>query len=261
MKKVILALGVALALMLSAQNAKAEVLTSLNEYLEEKDIELSVSADLAVYDKYIWRGFRLDGDKSIQPGLTFSLGIFEGGYWGSWDLENSDALSGDESDGWFGVAFDLGFIDESWDVVGVSAGHTWYGFPEADTFSNEFYLGFSLDTILSPSFTWYHDYEDESQGGADGDYYVFGLGHSFTLSEEYGVSLDLSGEIGLNDEAFIVGDGGWSTTTLGLTIPLTSHLTMSPSISFTSPWGDLEDGADGAQNDEFWGGIAFSFSG
>ena len=55
------------------------------------DLEVGVSADVAVYDKYIWRGFRLDGDKSIQPGLTFSVGpYFEGGYWGSWDIQNNE---------------------------------------------------------------------------------------------------------------------------------------------------------------------------
>ncbi len=262
MKKWIITLMVVLSTTFGASSAKAEgVLTSFNDYLADNNIELSVSADLALYDKYIWRGFRLDGDKSIQPGLTFGIGPFEGGYWGSWDLQNDDSLASDESDGWLGVSFDLGFLDESLEIVGVSAGHTWYAFPEADLYSQEFYLGFSIDTFLSPSFTWYHDYEDEAQGGADGDYYIIGLGHSFTLVEEYGITLDLGEEIGFNSDAFITGDGGWSTTTVGFTIPLTDNVSMSPSFAFTSPWGDLDSGGGNDQDDEFWGGIAFSFSG
>jgi len=262
MKKCVLTLVSVLLVSLGASVAKAEgVLTSLNDYLTDKDIEISVSADLAVYDKYIWRGFRLDGDKSIQPGLTIGIGPFEGGYWGSWDVQNDDPLAGDESDGWLGANFDLGFINEDLAIVGFSVGHTWYAFPESSLYSKEVYLGVSVDTVLSPSFTWYHDYESESQGGADGNYYVFGIGHSVTLDEDYGISFDLSQEIGINNEAFIAGDGGWSTTTVGLSIPLTDNVSMSPILAFTAPWGDLSDNNDGAQNSEFWGGISFSFSG
>jgi len=181
-------------------------------------------------------------------------------YWRSWDVENEDSLASDESDGWIGYNFDLGFISEDLDIVGLSVGHTWYSFPEADGYTKETYLGVSIDTFLSPSFTWYHDYVDESQGGAKGNYYVFGLGHSFTLSEDKGITFDLGQEIGINNKAFIVGDGGWSTSSFGLTIPLTDHLTMAPMMAYTSPWGDLDSASDGNQDNAFWGGVSFSFT-
>ena len=238
----------------------------LDGLLEEYDMEVSVSADLAVVDKYIWRGFRLDGDKSIQPAFNIGIGPIEGGFWGSFDTQSNDSLDSDEVDGWIGISQDLGFIDDSMAMVSVSAGHTWYNFPKGDTGlsqgadTNELYLGISLDTFLSPSFTWYHDYADEASGGADGNYYIFSLSHSFTVCEKTGMTLDLGQEIGFVNEAFIKGDGGYSTTSVGLTIPLTDSVSIAPMLAYTTPWGDLEDSNDGNQDNEFWGGISASFS-
>ncbi len=251
-------------LMLPASTAYGEGI--LADLFPEQDIEVSVSADIALVDKYIWRGFRLDGDKSIQPAFNVGIGPIEGGFWGSFDTQANDSLDSDEVDGWIGISQDLGFIDDTMAAVSVSAGHTWYSFPKGDTglsqgsHTKEFYAGISVDTFLSPSFTWYHDYENESSGGADGNYYIFSLSHSFTLEDTYGITLDIGEEIGFVDEAFINGDGGYSTTSVGLTIPLTDSVTISPMLAYTVPWGDLEDSNDGNQDDEFWGGITASFS-
>jgi len=238
----------------------------LDGVLEEYDMEVSVSADIAVVDKYIWRGFRLDGDKSIQPAFNVGIGPIEGGFWGSFDTQSNDSLDSDEVDGWIGISQDLGFIDDTMAAVSVSAGHTWYSFPKGNTglsdgsHTNEFYAGISVDTLLSPSFTWYHDYENESSGGADGNYYIFSVSHSFDICDRTGITLDIGEELGFVDEAFINGDGGYSTTSVGLTIPLTDSVTISPMLAYTVPFGDLEDSNDGNQDNEFWGGITASFS-
>ena len=190
--------------------------TLFGEFFQDKGIRPEISASIDYYDKYIWRGFRLDGDSVLQSAVTVSAAGFEAGFWGSWDLESQDGLASDEVDGWIGYSFDLGFISEDLSIIGLSLGNTWYGFPEGDTgladgsHSEELYVGISVDTLLSPYFTWYHDYGDESSGGADGDYYMFGIGHSFDLLAEYGITLDLGQEVGLNEEAFIAGDGGYS---------------------------------------------------
>ena len=254
------------ALAILAQVRTASAAGVLDEYFSSEEFPVEVSADVGIYDKYIWRGFRLDGDKSIQPAINLSVGPFEGGFWGNFDMQSNDTLDAAEVDGWFGIAFDLGIIDESLEIVGVSFGNTWYNFPDGDTglaegsHAEELYLGISVDTFLSPSFTWYHDYSDEASGGADGNYFVFSIGHSFTLDEETGISLDIGEELGFNDEAIIMGDGAWSTTTLGLTIPLTDTVSVSPMVAVTVPFGDLEDANDGNQDDEFWGGVAMSFA-
>lgn len=258
-----LILGAVMFLTVSAVGAKnAAAETLFGDYLKEKGIDVSVSASVDFYNKYVWRGFLLDGDPVLQPSVTFGVNGFEGGFWGSWDLEGEDELAGNEVDGWIGYSFDLGFIDEAASIVTVSVGHTWYGFPQGDTGlaegsqSKEFYAGVAIDTFLSPYFTWYGDYADESSGGADGNYYMFGIGHSFTLVEDYGISLDLGFEVGLNDEAFIAEDGGYTLSTIGLTIPLTENATLAPVVAFSSPFGDIEE----ANNDELYAGVSMGFS-
>jgi len=239
-------------------SADDEAKTLLGDFLKENNVEVEVSGEVAYYNKYIWRGFLLDNDPVVQPSVTLSAFGFEGGFWGSWDVVQDDARASDEVDGWIGYSFDLGFINENLSVVGISAGNTWYSFPTADGYTKELYVGLSLDVLLSPYFTWYQDYGDEAQGGADGNYYMVGISHSFDLIKEYGITLDLGEEVGFNNEAFIVGDGGYYMTTVGLTVPLTGTLTMAPNVGWTFPFGDLEDAADGAQEQEFFAGVALS---
>lgn len=257
MKKQILTWFMTALLAAGIYTTKAQAETILGDMTE--NIVVGVSATLDVYDQYIWRGFKLDGDTVIQPGFVVTIAGFEAGFWGSWDVQNEDSLSGDEADGWIGYNFDLGFIEEDLAMIGISVGHTWYGFPETDTHTREFYATIALDTILAPYATWYHDYEDESQGGADGNYFAFGIGHSLTLSEDYGISLDLGYELGVNNEAFIVGDGGYNLVTAGFTIPLTENATLAPMLGYSMPFGDLEDSADGNQDDEFYFGASIEF--
>ncbi len=234
--------------------------TILGDFLKDNDVEVEVSGTMDFFNKYVWRGFLLDDDFVLQPGVTISSNGFEGGFWGSWDLQSKDTLSSDEVDGWIGYSFDCGSLGETWSKVGLSIGHTWYNFPEADLYSKEFYFGVSLDTFLSPYLKWYNDYEDEEQGGADGNYIVVGIGHGFDLLEDYGVSVDLGLEYGYNDNAFIDGTGSYILTTAGVNFPLTDQLTMIPKVGFSAPFGDLNSGGGNDQNEQLYGGVSLAFS-
>lgn len=240
--------------------AKAEDGTFILDYLKDKGIEVDVSASIDFYDKYVWRGFLLDDDCVLQPGVTIAVGGFEGGFWGSWDLQGDDALASDEVDGWIGYGFDLGFLGDSWKKVSLSLGHTWYDFPEANLYTKEFYLGVAFDTFLSPYVTWYSDYEDEAHGGADGNYIIAGIGHSLTLSDEYGISLDLGLEGGYNDNAFIDGKGSYLSSSVGISIPLTEKVSISPNIGYSVPFGDLKSGGGNDQDAQFYSGISLACS-
>ncbi len=234
--------------------------TLLGDYLKEKDISIEISATVDYYDKYVWRGFLLDNDSVLQPGVAISSCGFEGGFWGSWDVESHDGLASDEVDGYIGYSFDLGFLSEELSFVGISVGNTWYSFPEADLYSKEAYLGLSFDTFLSPYVTWYADYEKEDQGGANGNYIIMGIGHSFSLMEEAGVTLDLGLEYGINNDAFIVGKGSYLLSTLGFTVPLTEKITMTPMIGYSVPFDDLKDGGGNDQAEQFYGGVSLAFN-
>lgn len=260
MKKVKTIKGIltfAAAVMVSASMATSAKAANLQEHLAESGIDLGVSASMDVYSKYIWRGFNLDDDVVLQPAVAITLGGFEVGFWGSWGLD--DGSTSDEVDGWIGYNFDLGVLSEDFAGIGVSLGHTWYDFPELDAYTKETYLTVSFDEVaFAPYITWFHDYEDEDQGGADGNYLMIGAGHSIDLVEDGSHTLDLGVEVGFNDEAFIAGDGGYVLFTLGSTTPVTENLSITPTIGYSIPFGDLEDSSDGNQDDEFYGGLAIA---
>lgn len=119
-----------------------------------------------------------------------------------------------------------------------------------------------MDSILSPNLTFYYDYGDEDEGGGDGLYLIFEVSHSFPILEvgESAVSLDLSSHVAYNHELFIEGDGGDFAIRAGLTIPLNEYATLSPSVNYSVPVGDMEDEDDGGQDDEFYFGSTLSFA-
>ena len=217
-------------------------------------LDLEASGSFDVYSQYIWRGFALDTDPVLQPGFNISGHGLAFSFWSSWDFDNNDSLDGDEID------YVLDYTYE-FDNFSVSAGHTYYEFPGTDTFSREFYGSIGLSTIpLSPAFTFYYDYGDEDQGGGDGQYLTLEVSHSFALKEDSGISLDLSGRIGYNNELFIAGEGGDVLLSAGLTIPLAESLSISPSANYSIPYGDLKDEDDGNQDEEFYGGFSLAYS-
>lgn len=239
-----------LVMLVGMPTAKAS--TVFGDYLEDSGIEVSVSASLDYVSEYIWRGFKLDGDASLQPGFEISANGLSVGFWGSWDLESNDALASDEVDAYIGYSFDM-------DIVNVNFGYTYYGFPESDLYSHEFWLGVGLDTFLSPSIVWYEDVGDEAQGGADGSVIELSIAHSLTM-EDLPFSLDLGAAVGFNHEAFIAGDGGYTLLSVAVPIALTDTVTLTPSVNWSSPFGDLADASDGNQEDNLYTGISLAFS-
>jgi len=227
--------------------------------LDRYDIPLEVSADIAFYSDYVWRGFLLDDDPVIQPGVNLSAYGFSASFWSSFDVITDDALDSDEVD------FTLDYTYEH-DLFSLSAGHTWYTFPAADTDTQEFYIGGSVnvpifeDIVLSPGLKWFHDYGDTNDGGALGDYFLLDLGYSIPVADT-GISVDLYNSVSYNNEFFINGDGGEYLVSAGLSIPLyKDNVKISPSISYSVPYGDLSDSSDGNQDDKLFGGATLSFA-
>ncbi|MEW5895364.1 MAG: hypothetical protein AB1650_06380 [Candidatus Omnitrophota bacterium] len=260
MKSSMRAMIITAVVMLGGTGGQGQAAT-IADYFSEKGIPIEVSAGTDYYSKYVWRGMLLDDDSVLQPGVKVSVGNVTAGFWGSWDLESEDSRSSDEVDGYIDYSFDLGFLSPDYEKLGMSVGHTWYTFPETDFNAQEYYLGFSLDMFLSPSLTWYHDYSDEATGGADGDYLIAAVKHSIPLSEKYGISLDIGQEAGYNDAYFIRGEGGYSLTKAGVSVPLSDNATISVNAGYSIPLGDLEADDDGNYDDEFYygAGMAFAF--
>ncbi|MGE0269464.1 MAG: hypothetical protein AB7S78_13525 [Candidatus Omnitrophota bacterium] len=229
--------------------------TLFGSFLKDMGVEISGGATMDYYDRYVWRGQYLDRDSVLQPGISFSTLGFTVGYWGSFDMENGDSLTSDESDYYVSYGYTL-------DPVTVSVGHTWYDFPEYDGSSKEFFVSVAVDTLLSPTFSVFHDYEDGKDLNTDGDgnYYTLALSHSVPLCEKTGIALDLGLTFGYVDGQWLSGEGTHLTPTIGLNIPLTPNLTIIPTIGYNAPMGDLEDADIGNQEDKVFGGIKTAFA-
>ncbi|MBU4376528.1 MAG: hypothetical protein KKD29_03520 [Candidatus Omnitrophica bacterium] len=227
--------------------------------VEEKKVSkipISVSADIAIYSDYIWRGFILDDDPVMQSGAAVELYGLKAIAWGNFGIDNSDDLDSVE----FDITLDYTY---KYKVLSLSAGHTWYNFPPIDGRSLEFYIGGALDILLSPSFVWYHDYGNENHGGGDGDYFIFSAAHGFPLMKfgENDITLDIGGHIGYNHKLFMDGDGGDFAIGGGLTIPINKYASFIPSVAYSVSFGDLARENDGNQKDKlyFGGKLVFSY--
>ena len=243
--------------------ASAQAKTVVGDLLPENGVELEISATSDFYSQYIWRGMRLDNDYVYQPGVSISGYGFDLSVWGSFETDQQDGLSSDEIDTTVSYTYDLEGLSlggQDLETLSLSVGHVYYAFPSPSTFSKEFFLGVAYDSFLAPSLTYYYDYSRESQGGGDGTYLVLDLGHSISLNEDYGITLDLGGHVGYNKRLFIRGEGGDLGLSLGVTVPMTPSLTMSPSVNYSVPFGGVEDEDDGNYEDEYFWGVGLSYS-
>jgi hypothetical protein len=224
-----------------------------------ESLDIAAAGTLDFYSSYVWRGFTLDKDPVVQPSLSLSSKGFTFTFWSSWDTDNNDALDSDEID----LVVDY---TKSFDILSLSAGHTYYDFPGTNGYSREFYVGAGLSEVpflelpITSSLRFYRDYGDQNDGGGLGNYTELALGYSKVLSEDKGISLDLGTAIGYNHKLFITGDGGQATFRAGMTLPLTKSLTMKPNVNYTIPFADLSKGSDGDQDQIFWGGFSLVYS-
>lgn len=237
-----------------AQDAEEETKTLLGDFLKDNNIEVSVAGATDIYNKYIWRGFVLDDDFVFQPSFTVSAYGFAVSGWGSFDLENKDALASDEID--TTVSYTFSPIEK----VNLTVGHIYYAFLSPSTFAKEVYASIGLSTILSPVLSYYYDYSEQSQGGGDGQYLALDISHSVPLIPEYNINLNLGAHAGYNHEDFIAGDGGDLLGTAGIAVPLTPNLTVTPKVAYAVPLGDLADANDGNQRERIYGGVSMAYT-
>lgn len=236
-----------------ADDMTAEPTTLFGDFLKEKGIDIESSATLDFYDKYVWRGVYLDKDPVVQPGISFSSYGLTVGYWGSLPMgTTSDALNSSESDYYLSYSYTL-------KPATLTVGHTWYAFPGSNTESKEFYFTVAADTFLSPSVSFFHDYDEGKKSYGNGNYWAFSIAHNLPLLDEPNISLDLAATFGYVDEQWLAGQGTHLTPTVGINIPLTASLTIVPTLGYNVPMGDLSDSSIGNQRSKVFGGIKSSF--
>ena len=188
---------------------------------------LGVDATLDFNSKYVWRGQNLVDDWVMQPGATTTIEGFTFGIWGNIDMTNEN----DERWHCTEIDYSVDYSGDLTDLIGYSLGYIYYTFPQGSNDTQEVYGGLSLDTILSPSVTWYYDCDE-----ANGSYVAFGLGHTIEMTEELALDLGLNvgwGDSGYNEYYWGVDDEGFNDLTVSAGLPIAlGSWTLTPSVTY-----------------------------
>jgi len=209
---------------------------SANLWAEEESP--TASADVALLSKYVWRGQELSrGSMVIQPSMTISYMGFSGNLWGN--LDTDKYVDTGEDHKWNETDFTLSY-GKGFGMLSVEGGYIYYALDGVDD-TQEIFLSLGLDTLLSPGFTVYRDFDTYEHW-----YFLLGISHAFEITEK--VSLELSGSISylLSDDknAYPEIDNGVPTgdkfenfhdgvISASLPIVVTKYMTITPSLSYT----------------------------
>jgi hypothetical protein len=216
---------------------------------------VDLSAEVGLYNRYLWRGLTLMDNLVLQPELSAGLGGFGLALWGNFDADDADGTSGfNEYDATLSYGLSL-------PTASFNLGVIYYAYPEASTLNTtEAFASASAGVLLSPTLTVYRDL-DLFRGW----YWEAGVSHGLPLSPV--ANLELSARVGLGSERYLAGyfpplaegAAAGSLTDASITLALPWNpvplATITPSLSWSTLLGDagtnIEDA--GGDNDMAWG--------
>ncbi|MBN1493755.1 MAG: hypothetical protein JW938_06360 [Candidatus Omnitrophica bacterium] len=231
---------------------------ALNTFTEVSPIDIEIGFTVA--SAYIWRGQNLGSDTSFQPYFTVSPDFEPEGFgdisfttWANITKNNSPDFNQNHNETDFSIDYSIDVLEYG----SISAGYIYYDFPHVEDDSadetQEFYVGASLNVLLSPTFTWYHDFDAGS-----GEWITFGISHDFDLKvatiATHALLAYNKGQWGARE--------GFSSLDFGasLPIPIGDHMTIEPFISYTKRLDEVWDDNQGLVHDELYGGFGYSIS-
>jgi len=207
----------------------------------------SITPQVAVLNKYLWRGALLTDGPVMQPSVNLALGGLQLNAWGNMDLDRANNRPGrlDEIDYTAGYTFGLG-------LAGITLGGIAYTYPQhAFPASMELTGSVSLSLPGAPTLGLNRDVK-ESQG----TYLSLSGQHSIPSGP-----LDLSAAVSVgwgdnhhNACNYCVDGSGLTDASLNLTrdLPLTPAITLEPSLGFSRLLDSrLRNRAEHAQNLSF----------
>ena len=229
-------------------------------------IEVTGDAYIGSFSKYVWRGFDLSGGLPVvQVGADLSAKGFTLSYWTNIQAKNDDIDNdgvidlnggeGNETDITLNYAIPVG------EIATVNVGNIYYTFDGLED-TNELYVGATLNTLLSPTFKVYYDWDDNNDNAVDNEnslFYTASISHSLPVGDM--VTLGASALVSYNDEnpSVDVTYHDWHNYELGAKadIKVMDQLTITPSITFSSP---ISDDAKLAIDSQLYGGVNVLFT-
>lgn len=226
MRKVIVA-GAALLLTVFASAAMAEIKVEGDVYV-------------GVFDKYLWRGYDLSGSTTVvQGGMDLSAYNLTLSYWtngqlndDSHDFDPTSTLEGgdaNETDITIDYALDLG------ELVTVNLGNYLYSVHGGED-TNEVYAAVTLNTLLSPKFAVYYDWDENK----DARTYSLGIGHNLEFDQVTLTAGALANYMeGTDPYQLIETNVPWNAElSLSADVAVTEQITVTPSFVYSTPLSD-----------------------
>ena len=247
--------------------------TTLLSPVQAEESKINVGLDLPLVSEYVWRGMQINDGLVLQPSLTLGYSGFSFNLWGNMDLSNfgedtcaytSDC---DNRAGQF-TEIDLTIdYSHSFDKFTLGVGLIDYLYPNWDDSDDtqEVYLAGSFDVLLQPSLTIYYDFKE-----VNGFYGNFAIGHSFSISDRFGIDLTSSigyGDSDYNSASFGSADSAFVDFNIGIQVPFkaTDIISIIPMLTVTTLLdSDIKDSIEnniyGNDDTYVYGGVNVSFS-
>ena len=209
--------------------------------------QITGSANLGIFNKYIFRGYELS-DKSVilQPALSLGYGGFSASFWGNIDSDEhaTQSLAPDRPGQKSFNEIDLTLAySRSFGPISLTGGYIYYGTKYASE-TEEIYGSVGYETYGNPTLTVYRDITSYP-----GTYLNLSLSHSLKVFKE--ITLDLGASAGY----FIGSSEYWKTyesstggytgkkysafhdgmLSAGLTFPIGKLLTVQPVVQYWFP--------------------------
>ncbi|MEJ2184108.1 MAG: hypothetical protein P8Y66_11395 [Nitrospirota bacterium] len=223
-------------------------------------VEKGGDAEVAVLSNYVWRGLTLSDDWVVQPAVGVTYGPMYFNLWSNYDTDPDEVTETDLT-----VAYTRPLMEN---LTG-ELGYIYYALEGVED-TQEFYLSLSYDWLVTPSLTFYYDF-DEGTGG----YLVLALEYERELSDRATLNLGLSGSV-LFDNAVVgvtAADEEYTNLHNGelsgsLSVPLREGVVLEPMLAFSFPLsGDFKDATEMLNVPEhrgddtvFYGGATVSVS-
>ncbi len=183
---------------------------------------VTVSTEVSLISKYLWRGFVLNDSRSLEPSVTIA---YRGLSVTSFANFSEHVPAGSRAF----TEHDLA-VDYSRDVGPYtwSVGYTNYCLTASNesplSVTHEFYAGIARNGLLQPSFKFYRDVDE-----GDGNYWYASIGHSIAAGKRIAINPTLG--VGLNQHMYQP-NTTISDVDLGASVDfrINSRVTVSPSF-------------------------------
>jgi uncharacterized protein (TIGR02001 family) len=229
-------------------------------------IEVGGSAYVGYFDKYLWRGYDLSGGQPVvQGGVNLSTSGFTLSYWTNVQASSDEGMgltAGEASE----TDITLDYTYAINDLVSVSVGNIYYMLDEPLVNTNELYLGATFNTLLTPSFKVYYDWDEAEE---DGLFYTASISHAVPVGDM--VTIGASALVSYNQESDyslpwvdpVTGVNesysDWHNYELSAKadVKVTDQITITPSFIYSSP---ICDEAKDMIDSEVLGGVTVTMT-